>query len=40
VDYTLTASGRSLLEPLAALQAWSIEHFGEVREAPLAWDAR
>lgn len=40
VDYTLTPAGRSLLEPLAALRAWSIGHFGEVREAQLAWDAR
>jgi DNA-binding HxlR family transcriptional regulator len=40
VDYTLTDSGRSLLDPLAALRAWSIEHFGDVQDARLAWDAR
>ena len=40
VEYTLTPSGRSLLDPLAALRAWSIEHFGEVQDAQLAWAAR
>ncbi|MWV60813.1 winged helix-turn-helix transcriptional regulator [Rathayibacter sp. VKM Ac-2754] len=30
VEYELTAAGRTLQEPLKALERWSIEHFGQV----------
>src|SRR5580692_3679765 len=30
VEYALTDAGRTLLEPLGALQDWAIEHLGEV----------
>ena len=38
VEYELTAAGRSLQEPLKALERWSIEHFGEVSEAWQTYD--
>lgn len=40
VEYRLTPAGRSLLEPLRALELWSIEHFAGVRSAQDAYDAR
>jgi DNA-binding HxlR family transcriptional regulator len=40
VDYSLTALGRTLDEPLRALGVWSQEHFAEVRAAQEAFDAR
>lgn len=30
VEYQLTPAGRTLQEPLKALERWSIEHFGQV----------
>lgn len=30
VEHQLTAAGRTLQEPLRALERWSIEHFGQV----------
>ncbi|HTN56042.1 MAG TPA: helix-turn-helix domain-containing protein [Microbacterium sp.] len=30
VVYSLTAAGETLLEPLRALQEWSVEHLGDV----------
>lgn len=30
VEYELTTAGRTLQEPLKALERWSIEHFGQV----------
>lgn len=30
VEYQLTPAGRTLREPLKALERWSIEHFGQV----------
>lgn len=38
VEYTLTNAGRTLLEPLRALQAWSIEHVGEVSASQERYD--
>lgn len=33
IEYRLTDLGRSLLEPLAAIRQWAIDHLGEVLEA-------
>jgi DNA-binding HxlR family transcriptional regulator len=38
VEYALTDAGRTLLEPLRALQAWSIEHLGDVAASQDAYD--
>ncbi|GAB2507642.1 winged helix-turn-helix transcriptional regulator [Paramicrobacterium agarici] len=38
VEYALTDSGRSLLEPLYALQDWSIRHLGDVSASQEAYD--
>ena len=38
VEYALTDAGRTLLEPLRALQRWSIEHLGEVSASQHAYD--
>jgi DNA-binding HxlR family transcriptional regulator len=38
VDYALTEAGRTLLGPLRALEAWSIEHLGEVSASQEAYD--
>ncbi|MBL7253192.1 winged helix-turn-helix transcriptional regulator [Paractinoplanes lichenicola] len=38
VVYSLTEAGRTLLEPLRALQRWSIEHLGEVAAAQDTYD--
>jgi DNA-binding HxlR family transcriptional regulator len=38
VVYALTNAGRTLLEPLRALQQWSIEHLGDVSAAQDAYD--
>jgi DNA-binding HxlR family transcriptional regulator len=38
VVYALTESGRTLLEPLRALQQWSIEHLGDVAVSQEAYD--
>lgn len=38
VDYELTPAGRSLLEPLRALEEWSIEHVGAIAAAQEAYD--
>jgi DNA-binding HxlR family transcriptional regulator len=40
VEYSLTALGRTLEEPLRALSAWSERHMKEVQEAQRAFDAR
>jgi DNA-binding HxlR family transcriptional regulator len=39
VVYDLTAEGRSLMEPLAALQKWADEHIRGVLEARQRYDA-
>jgi DNA-binding HxlR family transcriptional regulator len=39
VDYRLTALGRSLAEPIWALDRWAQERFGEVEAARAAFDA-
>lgn len=39
VEYALTQSGRSLSEPLGALERWAKEHMAEVIEAQGAYDA-
>jgi DNA-binding HxlR family transcriptional regulator len=38
VEYALTEAGRTLLEPLRALQRWSIEHLGDVSASQDAYD--
>jgi len=38
VVYALTDAGRTLLEPLHALQQWSIEHLSDVSAAQNAYD--
>ena len=38
VEYALTEAGRTLREPLLALQAWSIAHMGDVSAAQAAYD--
>jgi DNA-binding HxlR family transcriptional regulator len=38
VEYSLTDAGRTLLEPLGALQDWAIEHLGEVSTSQVAYD--
>ncbi|MBM2620791.1 helix-turn-helix transcriptional regulator [Actinoplanes sp. LDG1-06] len=40
VEYSLTVAGRTLLEPLRALQKWSIEHLGDVATSQDAYDRR
>ncbi|RBQ18335.1 transcriptional regulator [Spongiactinospora rosea] len=38
VEYTLTEAGRTLREPLRALQEWSIAHLGDVAASQEAYD--
>lgn len=38
VEYALTDAGRTLLDPLQALQEWSIEHLGDVESSQQAFD--
>jgi len=38
VEYELTAAGRTLTEPLKALERWSIEHFGQVASSWETYD--
>ncbi len=38
VEYALTEAGRTLLEPLRALQEWSIEHLSDVSASQHAYD--
>jgi DNA-binding HxlR family transcriptional regulator len=38
VEYALTNAGRTLLEPLRALQKWSIEHLSDVSASQDAYD--
>ncbi len=38
VEYALTEAGRTLLEPLRALQDWSIEHLSDVSASQHAYD--
>ncbi|WP_423924314.1 winged helix-turn-helix transcriptional regulator [Frigoribacterium sp. 2-23] len=40
VEYALTEAGRTLCAPLKALEDWSIEHFGDVKEAWVEYDTR
>ncbi len=39
VDYRLTGLGRSLTEPIWALDRWAERHFNEVEAARVAFDA-
>jgi DNA-binding HxlR family transcriptional regulator len=39
VDYRLTALGRSLADPIWALDRWAEKHFSEVEAARAAFDA-
>jgi DNA-binding HxlR family transcriptional regulator len=39
VEYSLTALGRTLEAPLAALSTWSYEHFSEVQAAQATFEA-
>ncbi|HEV3361944.1 MAG TPA: helix-turn-helix domain-containing protein [Pseudonocardiaceae bacterium] len=38
VEYTLTEAGRTLREPLRALEEWSIAHLGDVSGSQEAYD--
>ena len=38
VEYALTEAGRTLQEPLLALERWSIEHLGAVAASQEAYD--
>ncbi|MGW5449637.1 winged helix-turn-helix transcriptional regulator [Streptomyces asiaticus] len=38
VEYTLTEAGRTLREPLRALQEWSIAHLADVSASQEAYD--
>jgi len=38
VEYSLTEAGRTLLEPLRALQQWAVEHLGDVAASQEAYD--
>ena len=38
VEYALTEAGRTLLEPLRALEEWSIAHLGDVASSQKAYD--
>jgi DNA-binding HxlR family transcriptional regulator len=38
VEYALTGAGRTLLEPLRALQQWSVEHLSDVSASQDAYD--
>lgn len=38
VEYALTDAGRTLLQPLNALQQWAIEHLGDVSASQDAYD--
>ena len=38
VEYALTDAGRTLLEPLHALQKWSIEHLSDVSASQEVYD--
>ena len=40
VEYALTEAGRTLCEPLLALQEWSIAHMGDVSASQEAYDRR
>lgn len=40
VEYALTPTGRSLLDPLSALVDWADAHHGEIRRARADFDAR
>lgn len=38
VEYSLTDLGRTLLEPITALQAWAIDHREDVQRARVLYD--
>jgi DNA-binding HxlR family transcriptional regulator len=38
VEYALTDAGRTLLEPLRALQKWAVEHLSDVSASQDAYD--
>ncbi|MEV5447642.1 winged helix-turn-helix transcriptional regulator [Streptomyces sp. NPDC052644] len=38
VEYALTEAGWTLLEPLRALQIWSIEHLSDIAASQDAYD--
>jgi DNA-binding HxlR family transcriptional regulator len=40
VDYELTALGETLIEPIAALRRWTVQHIGEVIAAQQVYDER
>jgi DNA-binding HxlR family transcriptional regulator len=40
VDYELTALGRTLSGPIAALEQWALDHMADVLAAREAYDAR
>jgi DNA-binding HxlR family transcriptional regulator len=40
VEYELTDAGRTLQDPLRALEQWSIAHFGQVRDSQEIYASR
>ena len=40
VEYDLTEAGRTLREPLKALESWSIAHLARIQSARLEFDSR
>jgi DNA-binding HxlR family transcriptional regulator len=40
VEYALTNAGRTLLEPLLALQEWAVEHLSDVSASQDAYDRK
>ncbi|MEU4362249.1 helix-turn-helix domain-containing protein [Promicromonospora sp. NPDC023987] len=40
VEYALTDAGRTLLDPLRALQKWSMEHLSDVSASQEAYDRK
>jgi DNA-binding HxlR family transcriptional regulator len=38
VEYALTDAGQTLLDPLAALHAWAVEHLADVSSSQQAYD--
>lgn len=38
VEYKLTEAGATLVAPLKALEEWSVQHFGEIRDSQDVYD--
>ncbi|MFM9919293.1 winged helix-turn-helix transcriptional regulator [Lacisediminihabitans sp. H27-G8] len=40
VEYRLSPAGRTLIEPLRALERWSVDHYGGVAESQSDYESR